>query len=505
MFKIFKLLIYCFVYCFIGGLQAAPSLAKLNLSSDAIDLIANDALAMFNVPGLAVGLVIDDHILITRGYGSRNINEDLPVTERTLFSIGSCSKAFTALMLGQLVDEGKVALDDPVKKYIPEFSLLDQETAKRLTIRDLLAHRTGIARHDAIWVYSEISRPGVIALLPHLEQVCGLGKEFQYNSFMYTIAGIVIERVAGRSWEQELSDRLLKPLGMTDTNASLEDLQKSADHSLPHAEIERVVTVIPFRNILALNPAGGVNSTIKDMAKWVRLQLSDGKTIIKSRTLKELHTMQIPIFATSYDISPLGYSLGWFIGEFRGHDLIGHGGNIDGFSSEVCFLPKERIGLVILTNSTSDGQYAISYIRNQIFSKILAIQEIEWLSQLQGERDKAKLGLYKELKAFNEVSQTNQSVHSLYDYVGSYEDPAYGIIELRIEDNCLVALYGKLSIPLYYKSENVFTGQLRDLLAYGVNPVIDIVFKRDSSGNISQMHVPFESFRGAEPIKFIRK
>jgi len=174
-------------------LQTTPSPDKYISPVDLneIETIVNEALKTFNVPGVAIGLVADDRIILSRGYGVRKVDEQLPVTKHTLFPIASCTKAFTALLLGQLIDEGKIAFDDQVIKYIPEFSLLDQDFTLNLTIRDLLAHRAGIARHDPIWVYLKLSRSEVIPLLRHLEPACGLRQEFQYNNFMYTIAGIV--------------------------------------------------------------------------------------------------------------------------------------------------------------------------------------------------------------------------------------------------------------------------------------------------------------------------
>ncbi len=272
---------------------------------DDIDNIANSALQMFNVPGMAIGIVIDDQIILSRGYGFCNVSEKCLVTEHTLFPIASCTKAFTALALSQLVEEGKVALDDLVKNNIPEFCLMDQDTTNNLTIPDLLAHRTGIARHDPIWFYSDIPRSRVIGILKYFEPVCRLREEFQYNSFMYSIAGVVIERITGQSWEDVISTRLLDPLEMKDSNVSLKELQRSSDFSLPHAKIDGIVKNIPFRNTFSVESGGGINSNILDMTHWVRFQLSDGnflnKNIVQAQTLKELHTMQMPFSSPPID------------------------------------------------------------------------------------------------------------------------------------------------------------------------------------------------------------
>ncbi|HEY4831008.1 MAG TPA: serine hydrolase domain-containing protein, partial [Waddliaceae bacterium] len=173
-----------------------------------IDSIVNDILESFNIPGIAIGVVADNEVVFCRGYGNRDQNQGFPATENTLFTIGSCTKAFTAFILGQLVDEGKIGWDDPIIKYIPEFSLLDHDRSSQVTIRDVLAHRTGVARHDAVWYFSKHSRENVLNVLPHLEMSCGLREEYQYNNLMYSVAGIVIERVTQQTWEQALSSRI---------------------------------------------------------------------------------------------------------------------------------------------------------------------------------------------------------------------------------------------------------------------------------------------------------
>lgn len=520
MHKIFKFILFYAVFnCFGVHVMAATTFLQNTLSPDKyvspiylneIDTIVNEALKTFNVPGVAIGLVVDNQVILSRGYGLRKVDEQLPVTQHTLFPIASCTKAFTTFLLGQLVDEGKVAFDDQVIKYIPEFSLIDQDLTVNLTIRDLLAHRTGIARHDPIWVYLKISRSEIIPLLRHFEPACGLRQEFQYNNFMYAIAGIIIERVTGQSWEDAISARILRPLEMNDSNISIEQLKSNLNFSFPHAEINDIAVTVPFRDLYAVNPGGGINSNIIDMIKWIRLHLSKGsfQGIIQAETLQEMQTLHMtfpPSSNISEEIYQLGYGLGWFIGKYRGHDLISHGGDIDGFSSDVSLLPTEGIGLVILTNSSSDGRYVISSVRNQIFDKILGKESINWQKKMQEMRDKIKIELKKFLENFKITTQIAYPVQSLINYVGSYEHPSYGVFDLSIENNHLIASYGETKTPLYLKSENVFSGQWNVLLAYGINPIVDITFFKNESGEIYKIEIPFEEFRSAKPIIFMRK
>lgn len=503
------LIILCImINCFdINTLVARTQESALSITE--IDTLAYDLLKQFNVPGAAVGIVIDDQTILTRGYGTRKVDEDLPVTENTLFPIASCTKAFTALLLGQLLDEEKIALDDPVKKYIPEFCLMDQDRTLNLTIRDLLAHRTGIARHDPIWISSEIPRSEIIGLFKHLEPACDLRQEFQYNNLMYAIAGILTERVTGQSWEEAIDSRLLRPLKMKNSNTSIKQLQTYSDFSYPHAELDGVVTTVPFCNFFSMNPAGGINSTILEMVNWLKLQLSEGeflnKSIITQQTLKETHAIQILLPPNeNEEINQIGYGLGWFIGKYRGCDFISHGGDIDGFCTEVALLPEKRLGIVILTNSSTDGRYVIHCIRNKIIDKVLGIEDTHCEKKIKDIHSQAKSALNEALKIFNEAARA-PSTHPLEAYVGQYHHPAYGNIEITIENNNLSLSYGKLKTPLYFKSDGIFTVKFSGLLVYGINPIVDLTFFKDSVDHVCKIQIPFESFRSAKPITFFRK
>lgn len=487
------------------------SLEEFNLSIPEIDCIANDAIRKFNVPGASISIVINDQVILSRGYGFRNLDKQLPVTEHTLFPIASCTKAFTALILGQLVEEGKVALDDPVHKYIPELDLVDQERTNRLTIRDLLAHRTGVARHDPIWIFTEISRSSVIGLLKHLKPACDLRQEYQYNNFMYSLAGIIIERLTGQPWEGAVSCRLLKPLEMKHSITSVRDLQSSSDFSLPHAEIGGVVMSLPFRNTVPVNPALGIISNARDMANWLKLQLGQATcptiSVIQNQTLEESHKIQMPFPSSSNETEKsyyLGYGLGWLIGKYRDYTLVTHDGCIDGFFSEVAFLPEKGIGIVILTNSSSDGQLAIAAIKNQIFDNILQISDTNWVEKSQEIHMKTKHTIHNALESLKYPSQ-NPTAQTLEAYIGQYAHPAYGNVELKIENNKLFFIYGQTKNPLYYKSEDTFSSQSAELLVYGINPIIDLKFCKDSSATVYKVEVPFEGFRSAKPITFIRE
>ena len=194
---------------------------------------------------------MDGKVVFTKGYGVRNFSEPLPVTENSLFAIGSCSKAFTTFALGQLVDEeeGMIAWDDPVIKYIPEFPLTRYSCHPSPTIKDIVTHRSGLPRHDFVWYNSKFSRSELLNRLQHLEPTSDLREKFQYNNLMYAVAGLVIERVTGQTWEDFVQSRIFDPIGMNLSNFSVDDSQKSNDYASPHSERNEQTAVIPFRNL----------------------------------------------------------------------------------------------------------------------------------------------------------------------------------------------------------------------------------------------------------------
>ncbi len=512
--KFFKFLFYCLAFSGMGSsliaLNFPPTTTQragsiTNALND-LDSIVNNALDVFNVPGLAIGVVIDGKIVLSKGYGYRNLDQSLPVTENTLFAIGSCTKAFTTFMLGQLVDEGKINWDDPVITYIPEFRLMDQYTTHHITIRDLVAHRSGLARHDLVWFNPEFTRSDVIRSLQHLEPACNLREKFQYNNLLYTVAGILVEKVTGQTWEEALSSRVLIPLAMLNSNASFKESQKGEDYSLPYAVIAGEIKAIPFRSLTSVAPAGAINSSVSDMLNWIQLQLSNGtfidKRFIRKETLQEMHTIQMPIgaLALEEEVYGFGYGLGWCNGIYRGNYYLNHGGGVDGFISQVSLLPQQKIGVVVLSNSSSDGSYIVSSITNTIIDKLLDKADIDWVEKSKNMRDQVKKIQQDAPIDNNELN--SMPAHKFEEYVGYYEHPAYGIVQVKLEDNRLMASYGDMTISLSHKCYDIFNGKT-DQALFGDKSTISFSFSNNTSGDICELLIPLD--QSVKPIVFKKK
>jgi CubicO group peptidase (beta-lactamase class C family) len=280
------------------------------------------------------------------------------------------------------------------------------------------------------------------------------------------VAGRVISNVTGHSWAEELFSRILKPLDMTHSGTSALHLQEISDISLPYAKIRGNIQKLPFLYPCSTLAAMAMYSSISDMIKWVRIQLFDQNRpgFIQNETLNDMHTIHMP-----YSLSePSGYGLGWEIDTYRNRKRVHHGGIIEGSFSYISLLPEEKMGLVILTNSSTDGRYAISQIEKNIYNLLLESEEIPTLQK----------------------------------YVGDYKHPAYGTLHISIEDDSLLATLGRMRVQLNQKAEGVFEAKYSALLAYGIDPLVEFSFFCNSLGEVDELRVPFEHFRSAPPILF---
>lgn len=326
----------------------APELAR-RLEALAADL--EEERAALHLPGLALAIVQDDRVIFARGFGEADVDAQRAVTPETLFAIGSTTKAFTATLVGMLADEGKLAFDDPITKHIPWFVLpIDGEEDEQVTFRDLLAHRTGFARMDVLWAGGKATREEVLRTAARAEPMAPFRKKFLYNNIMFLAAGEACGAVTGSTWEELVQRRLFEPLGMRSSDLSVTEAQRDPRLALGYRwnEDTQAFEHLPMRDLVAIAPAGSINSSVLDMAQWVRFQLArgelEGRRLISREAFAET-------WKTHNTMSPdVRYGLGWMLHQWQGQPYVEHGGNIDGFAAEVALLPEARLGLVMLTN-----------------------------------------------------------------------------------------------------------------------------------------------------------
>jgi len=337
--------------------QTAPSASKeASLSSLlAIEKALESKRQELHIPGVAFAIVKDDKVIYSHGFGMRDVANQRPVTPDTLFAIGSSTKAFTAMTMMMSADEGKLALTDSPKKYLPYFHLQDSEADQHITLSDLLSHRSGLARTDLLWANGALNSEQLIRALGDVKPTAKLGEKFQYQNLMYLTAGQIVGKVQGTRWTNVVKKRILRPLGMSHSVTSSEAMERADDYALGYTwdEEKQDYIHLPMRRVDPVAPAGAINSSARDMAKWVQFMLDggvwNGKRLVSERNFAELTMPRITVAGN------MKYGYGWFLRDWNGHKVVEHGGNIDGFNAEVALMPDQHLGFVMLTNVSASS------------------------------------------------------------------------------------------------------------------------------------------------------
>ncbi|HEX8160877.1 MAG TPA: serine hydrolase [Pyrinomonadaceae bacterium] len=337
----------------------------------AVEKAFDEARAAAGVPGASLVVVRDGEVVVLKASGARDAAKNLPVTPDTLFAIGSCTKAFTALAAVMSQDDGKLSLEDSPKKFLPYFTLRDKEADAQVTLRDLLSHRTGLAGTDIAWYTGVLNREEVIRVAGRAKPSARLREKFQYQNVMYSAAGEAAARAQGTTWENLISTRILKPLGMTKSVLSVKEMQAAPDFSLGYQynAATKESRVVATRDITNVAPAGAINSSAREMARWLKFMLAggvnaDGRRLVSEKGYAELVTPQIKINDTA------SYALGWGVAKMGARTVYTHTGGIDGFGALVSLLPQEKLGVAVLANV--EGTPLLSAALRAVVSNLLA-------------------------------------------------------------------------------------------------------------------------------------
>ncbi|MEM6997037.1 MAG: serine hydrolase domain-containing protein [Myxococcota bacterium] len=303
-----------------------------------------------HVPGMSLAVVKDDRVVFAHGFGFADVADERAADEETLYAIGSSSKAFTSALVGTFVDEGKLAWDDPIEKHVPEMKLKVRRTDREPTLRDAMCHRTGFTRMGVLWAGGGVTREVMFATASKAEPWADYGKTFLYNNVVYATGGEAAARAGGKSWAALIEERFFEPLNMASSSTSIKALDGDARRAqgYNYNDTSGEFEPVPMRNLDIIGPAGSINSNVVDMAQWLRLQLGkgevDGTRVISEERLADTWTPQIEVGGGAK------YGLGWFVRDWKGHRVVEHGGNIDGFSAAVALMPDDGLGFVLLTN-----------------------------------------------------------------------------------------------------------------------------------------------------------
>jgi len=487
--------------------RAADPLAKAKSALEGFDDVVAKGLAQLKVPGVAIAVIKDKDIVLAKGFGLRDMDGKLPVTADTIMAIGSSTKAFTAFALGTLVDQGKVEWDKPVRNYIPWFRLYDEQAGERLTPRDLVTHRSGLPRHDFVWYNNHTSsREDLVRRLAYLQPSADLRAKWQYNNLMFLTAGYLVETMTGKSWEEAVRSLVFEPLGMRRSNFSVVDSQKDADFALPYDERDGKVVKIPFRDITTIGPAGAINSTVNEMSRWVMVHINGGRygdrQVIGADTLADLHkaTMTTGGTSTRPDITVADYALGWMVDNYRGHNRVHHGGNIDGFSAMVSLWPDDGLGFVVLTNRNGTGLPEL-LIRTAA-DRILGLEAVDWIGDAAKKLAEGEaVGKQAEAKKATRRRPGTVPAHKLDEYAGDYRHPGYGDLKVTLGGGQLGFVYNGIATPLSHWHFETFNGGKAP-----EDPVFEdmkLTFRTDANGNVVGVAIPFEA--SVEDIYFVKK
>lgn len=413
--------IYLLLFMGTPWMMAQPSTAEL-------DAACQQALAAFKVPGFSVGVIKDGQIVWAKGYGVRTAGQRELVDEHTVFAIASNTKAFVSTAMAVLQTEGKLNLNDPVRKHLPYFGLYDEYVSEQSSLRDLLCHRIGLGTFsgDVIWYRSQLSAEQVVRQARHLPQAYPYRAGYGYSNLMFLAAGEVIRAASGQSWDAWVKARFLQPLGMNRTFTSVRELPMAGNVASPH--ITRAGNQpIPYVNWDNMGAAGGIISSASDMLRWIELQLGKGEfrgqRIFESSVVAETWRPHNPFRRFS------AYGLGWSLGEKAGMPVVSHGGGYDGMYSRVVMVPEAKLGIVVLTNSMTGLSGALS---NYILDSYLGKVAPDWLDaalkrEAEGEKEWNER---RQSRLDARVSNTRPTL-SQEAMLGSYFDPLYGTIEVR--------------------------------------------------------------------------
>jgi CubicO group peptidase (beta-lactamase class C family) len=439
----------CLGLVFGASVASAGAQARLPTHFDAH---VSRALRAFQVPGTAIAVVKDGKVLLARGYGVQRLGERTPMDVHTLFQIASNTKAFTTACLAMLVDSGQLRWDDPVTRYLPDFQLFDPWVTREFTIRDLVTHRSGLGlgAGDLLWLHSDYTRHEIIRRLRAAQPTSSFRSQYAYDNVLYAVAGEIIPAVTGTSWEEFVRQRILTPLGMTETRTGVADLRPGDRLAAAHGVQDGRLQIVPLDTVDNVGPAASLIASVADLAKWISVQLDSGRTgrtrLWSASQTREMWSSQtiMPINDPQPSLAALrpnfaAYALGWRVRDYRGHKLVHHTGGLAGMTSKTTLVPDLRLGIVMLTNGESSLYEALTY---ELLDHFLGARRTDWVAAFQAaaRREQARadsqLGTQLGIPRMRDTAMLPSL--PLARYAGRYTDAMYGDATIDLENGVLV-------------------------------------------------------------------
>ena len=467
-----------------------------------LDRLAADAMADWKVPGAALAVVQDGKVALAKAYGQRDVEANLPVTTATQFLICSITKSFTATGMALLHNEGRLDWTKPVRDYMPEFRLSDAVATERVTVRDLLCHQSGLPRHDWVHVPGDRTPAEMLGVMRHLELSRDIRAAWQYNNLCYNVAGLLIERLSGQSYQAFTRGRLTDKLGMT-VSFTLEDLEASADAArayMMHEDTRLPAIRLPIRTLAG----GAINTSVADLASWMRLHLGkgelDGARLLPAALIGELHAPRVyntvPGFAEFGDAH---YGLGFQSLSYRGDRIVSHGGGWPGWGTLMTLVPDFGIGVAVLTNrSPSEVPQTLTWY---IIDRLRGREPVEWRERFRNRREDliAQTELDKQARGKARRPNTRPG-HDFVAYAGDYENPAYGVMSIKEQDGALHWSWRGMFATMGHRHFETF--ELPEVPDRLLPDRLAITFLTDREGDIVSLSAPLEPM--VKDIVFMR-
>lgn len=472
-------------------------------------------LEVTKAPGFSIAIVEGDKIIYASGFGYRDYDNKIPADANTLYPIGSVTKAFTSSLLGQLRQEDKISFEDSPVKYLPELKFYNNEMAGSINLKDLMSHRTGLPRHDLSWyMFPSASKDSLISRIRHMEPFTEVRQQWYYNNFMFLVQGVIAERITGKTWEENISERFFQPLGMERSNVSLGEL-KQASNVAKGYELKKdsIISEMDYYDIAGMSPAGAINSSVNDMAKWLMTWINNGefnnKQILPEAYVTEAISSQMVIGPglPSEELPGVhfsNYGFAWGLTSYKGHYRVDHGGNLAGFSANMSFFPTDSIGIIVLSNQNASA--APNLVRNTVADQLLKTSETNWTERFLKQQVEAEK--LKEESKSTETPKTAgaKPTHALEDYTGKYFHPGYGRFEIMNRKDSLFADFKLKSFYLKPVHYDIF--QPYEVTKHGMDTtetgIQKFNFDTNNSGEISSVRVKIEDALD-HPIEFKRQ
>lgn len=484
---------------------------------EGVEAELNSVLDSFQTPSFAVSVVAKDQIIYAKGFGYRDYEKKIPADANTLYAIGSCTKAFTTAILGILREQDLVDFDESPRTYVPYLQFYNDEMDNGIVVKDLMSHQTGLPRHDLSWYLNPSQdKKELIERVAHQEPFTGVRQAWYYNNFMFLAQGLIAEEITGKTWEENVAEQIFKPLGMTRSNLSIDELEKKDNIAVGYElDQDLEISKMDYYHIAGMSPAGSINSSVNEMANWVTTWINggifQGDTILPADFVRAAISSQSVIGAAlpgqeHPDLHFNNYGLGWFLSSYKGHYRVQHGGNIDGFSANTCLFPSDSIGIVVLTNQ--NGSPVPSVVRNIVADRVLGVERSDWIKELKAQIDEGRKNQQQALA--NRVSSRKTGTkpsHVLQEFAGEYQHPGYGTFKLEVANDSLFAQFPIKRFWLKHFHYDVFepfevTPSGVDTNGLGAGFDLKMNFVSDNLGEISGMFLKAEP--ALDPIEFKR-